>query len=191
MRKWQKEQWTFWMFFLSISMGCFDLDNFVHNPRHCSVVGPDTCDEDKNIWDRVCVPCDEPYDWEKEYPWYEGSLSENESIRPIPKDSVIQHQVNTEDGEGELDLYFIPAHGEHASHKDLTILYNHGNYAGIEHYLPRLRYLYEGGFNLVAWDYRGYGKSNPDSSPSGEAFVKDSQTVRDFVENRGSRGRRT
>ena len=44
---------------------------------------------------------------------------------------------------------------------ETTIVYNHGRYASIDHYMPRIQMLHELGVNVYVWDYQGYGKSLP------------------------------
>ncbi len=165
--------------------GCLDLDSFVYNPIHCSTVGPDTCeDSGRPSWDQACVPCAEPYDWTRSYDWRETTLDAGTpDVRPVATD-VTQHVIPSDDGEAELDAWYVPAHGEVPALADTTILYNHGNYMGIEHYLPRVRFLHEAGYNVFVWDYRGYGKSMPDQTPSTEQFLADGRTARAFAEAR-------
>lgn len=165
---------------LFLLAGCVTLDSFVHGGIPCENVGPETCNDTKNVWDNVCVPCDEEYDWTKTYPWMDGTLAEGETIRN-PTD-VTRFTLDTTDRLGTLDGYFIPAHGGAAQYENTTILYNHGNYAGIEHYQPRIYMLHELGFNVIAWDYRGYGKSLPSSPPSPEQFMADAVQIRDFAD---------
>ena len=164
-----------------IVSGCFDLDGFVHNPRHCSSVGTDTCEDESEFWDKVCVPCEEAYDFGLTYPWMESTLTEGQTVRSIPPEAILQTTITTTDGVGSLDAYFIESHGENVALKDTTIIYNHGNYAGIEPYIPRLQFLYDAGYNIFVWDYRGYGKSLPDSAPSPSEFIADAQQIREHV----------
>ncbi|MEC9071070.1 MAG: hypothetical protein VX938_01770, partial [Myxococcota bacterium] len=106
--------------------GCVDLDGFVHNPVHCSVVGPATCEEKGEIWDQVCLPCDEAYDFGREYPWMAGTLEGGQTLAPLDNGVVERHAIETTDGEGTLDAYFIPAL-DGSVNGDTTVLYNHGN----------------------------------------------------------------
>jgi uncharacterized protein len=153
--------------------GCFTLDSFVFNPVHCTTVGPDTCDPEMPTWDRICVPCEEEYDWTRDYPWFPETLSADETIRPIDAALVRRVPITSLDGEATLDAYFLAAHDDDPAGPTTTIVYNHGNYAGIEHYQPRLRYLHEAGYNVFVWDYRGYGKSLPDTAPTPEQHLAD------------------
>jgi alpha-beta hydrolase superfamily lysophospholipase len=167
--------------------GCLVLDGFVHNPVHCSTVDEQTCEETPwdPEWDAICLACDEPYDWEEEHPWLEGTLSPGQTVRPVLEGEFTGLTLETLDGQGTLDLYWFYSHGERSELADLTLIYNHGNYAGLEHYAPRVRFLVEAGFNVVAWDYRGYGKSMPETAPSTEQFLQDASQVRTFVAEQG------
>jgi len=158
--------------------GCMDLDGFVFNPIHCSRVGPETCEEsDLPTWDQACVPCEEEYDWARSYDWIEGTVDAGTpDVRPIGT-AVERSTLTTEDGLAELDVYVIPSHGELPELADTTVLYNHGNYMGVEHYMPRVRFLHEAGYTVIVWDYRGFGKSTPDSGPTSEQFLADAHTM--------------
>ncbi len=168
--------------FLVLSFaGCVNLDGFVHNARHCSIVGTDTCENmPENYdpeWDAICTPCETPYDLQKDYDWMEGTLTDGQTIRPVDENLVTLERLETTDGDGELDLVHIGSHGENDATRDLTILYSHGNFAGLEHYLPRIRMLHEAGYGILAWDYRGYGKSEPETTPSADQFLADARQV--------------
>jgi alpha-beta hydrolase superfamily lysophospholipase len=161
--------------------GCLNLDGFVHNPVHCSTVGPETCETD-NVWDAVCVPCEQPYAWDLDYPWFEGQLEPGQSIRAIDVLSVVQATLETNDGLGQLDTYFVPSHRGDPALAEITLLFSHGNYASVEHYMPRVRLMHEAGYNVLVWDYRGYGKSMPESAPSADQFLADARLVREYVD---------
>ena len=153
-----------------------DLDFMIHNGRHCSIVDEALCTEGDE-WDRICTSCEESYPWDADYNWMASTLSGGESIRAISPDTVVPIAIDTDDMQGVLDAYFIPSHGERADLSEVTVLYNHGNYAGIEHYLPRLQMLHEWGVNLLVWDYRGYGKSMPKDHPTPDQFLADARQI--------------
>ena len=155
---------------------CADVDAMLHNPRHCSIIGPDTCERASDpIWGKLCAACDDPYDWGIEYAWMEQTFDEGQSARAIDASTVTQMSIPTSDGLGSLDAYLVPSHGEDPDLAGITIVYSHGNFASIEHYLPRVRYLHELGVSVFVWDYRGYGKSEPNTAPNGEQFVADAR----------------
>ena len=157
---------------------CLTLDGFIFNAVPCTEIDESTCDPDLDAWSQLCIACEEPYDWEKAYPWMPGTLADGESIRPVDPDLVAQYTVPTDDGEGALDVWMLRAHGDDPVLATTTILYSHGNYASIEHYQPRVRMLHEAGYNVMVWDYRGYGKTTPHEPPTPEQFMADARQVR-------------
>lgn len=104
--------------------GCLDLDTMVHNGVPCANVGPATCEDKDNEWDRLCLSCDEEYDWAQDFDWMDGTLAEGQEVRPIPADSVERLTLATDDGLGELDLYRFEGHSEEPATAGLTLLYN-------------------------------------------------------------------
>ena len=176
--RFERIAWTLAAALVSLSgSSCVTLDSFVFNPIHCSTVSSATCEE-KEERSRACTPCDEAYDVGKEYGFFEGVFEDPTQPRPIADEFIEQQTFSTSDGVAELDLYFIRSHGEDPSLANTTILYNHGNYAGIETYLARIRALHEMGFNILVWDYRGYGKSMPETTPSPTEFLSDALEIR-------------
>lgn len=157
--------------------GCVNLDSLVFNPVHCSTVGPSTCEELEEPFDQVCTPCAEPYDWQRTYDWPDGTLEPGQTVRPIPDYRITAVPIPTADGEATLDAYFIASHGEDPLLSGVTLIYSHGRYAGIEHYLPRLRFLHEAGYNLFVWDFRGFGKSDPDAVATAQQTLDDAVLV--------------
>lgn len=157
--------------------GCLNLDGFVYNPVHCTRVGPDTCDN--NVWDRVCVPCEEEYDWTRDYPF--ADFAPAPALRPVPDGGVERLSIPSADGEAVFDAYWLPSHGGDPALANTTILYNHGNYASVEHYQPRARVLWELGYNVLIWDYRGYGKTEPATTPTAAQFMDDARQLRAHV----------
>ena len=164
------------------AFGCSaNLDGFVFNGTHCSEVGPATCEDEDDPWNKRCTPCDEPYDFGKDYPWQDGTFDGDvDTVRPIDPALVTQFEIPTVDGEGVLDAYHIEAHGDDPELAQVTLLYNHGNFGSLEHYMPRMRFLHEAGYAIFAWDFRGYGKTSIESHPSSAQFVEDARTVWDF-----------
>ncbi|MEN0065903.1 MAG: alpha/beta hydrolase [Myxococcota bacterium] len=157
--------------------GCFNLDSLIYNPIHCSDVNEDTCEGIEEPFDRACLSCDEPYDWQRDYDWIPGTLEEGQTVRPIDPSLITPVPIATDDGEATLDAYFIASHGEDPLLADVTLVYNHGRYLGIEHYQPRLRFLHEAGYNVFVWDFRGYGKSVPNQVPTTDQQITDAGTV--------------
>lgn len=161
-------------------LGCVSIDALIHSPVHCSRVGPETC-EGREGWDALCRTCEEPLVWDIDYDWIPGTLEDGEGIRPIDVEQVTHTLLATDDGLGELDTYLVPAHGEGGPLEGLSVVYNHGNYASLEHYMPRVRMLHELGAEVFAWDYRGYGKSQPDTVPTPDQFLADATQIWDLA----------
>jgi len=171
------------MIFLSSLMGCLTLDTLLpfHNNIPCADVDASTCEEKEDVWDQVCTTCEEPYDWEREVPWREATLDDVsiDDIYVIPNDIVQDVEINVSDDSVYLDAYFIPSHGEVTALANTTIIFNHGRYAGIDHYLPRVQMLYSLGYNVFVWDYRGYGKSQPETAPASVDWMSDALAAYD------------
>ncbi len=161
---------------LGLLPGCLTVDPLAYDAVHCSQVTPETCSG--NVWDRICVPCDEDYDWQRAFPFdqFPDMLAEGEEIRPIRAERVQRLRVTTEDGEGELDAYFIPSHGQVPAVADTTLVYHHGN-GSLEYYLPRLQGLHELGYNVFTYDYRGFGKSDPATFPTAQQLLDDGRLL--------------
>ena len=156
------------------------LDFMFFNPVHCSTIPEGACVNEGDYWDEICVSCEEPYNWEEEFDWMDETLSDTiPSISSISQDVVEHISMQTLDQKGELDSYYIPAPANplYPEFSDILVVYNHGNYAGIEHYLPRVQMLNALGFPVFVWDYRGYGKSLPETIPTAEEFVVDANQV--------------
>lgn len=166
---------------LPFCLGACTLDAFVYNPRHCSTVGPSTCEDAESEWNKVCTPCDEDYDWGKNYTWIEGTLKPGQTVRAIDAATVKRISHKTKDGKATLDVYIIPSHGQVPALAQTTVLFNHGNFGGIEHYMPRLRFVHEAGYNIVVWDYRGYGKSEPNQTGTPDEFLSDAREIQQLA----------
>ncbi|MBR58290.1 MAG: hypothetical protein CMH54_09740 [Myxococcales bacterium] len=161
---------------LGFLSACADLDANVHNRRHCTAVTEATCTADL-YWDRLCTACEDDYEFNRDYEWMEGTLEPGQTLREFDLSTIAAEELATDVGDGTLFVYFIPSHGENASLTNTTIVYNNGNFASVEHYIPRYRFLHDAGYNLVVWDYRGYGKSLPDQDPVPKEFLSDARQV--------------
>jgi pimeloyl-ACP methyl ester carboxylesterase len=156
------------------------LDFMFFNPVHCSSVPENGCVNEGDYWDEVCISCEEEYDWSEEFDWMDGTLSDDfHPIQPIQQDLVEHVSIETSDKKGTLDIHFVPAPQEpiYDSFTDILLVYSHGNYASVEHYVPRIQMLNTLGFPILIWDYRGFGKSLPDTIPSAEEFLADSNLI--------------
>jgi len=145
--------------------GCLILDPLLpfHDNVPCFEVDETTCEDVEDVWDRVCTQCEDyesgPW-WTADYPWRETTLDTYDTVRPVTTD-IQRVPFETEDGTYSLDAWYLPSHGEVPELSNTLIVYNHGRYAGVEHYASRVRYLHELGYAVYVWDYRGYGHSLP------------------------------
>ncbi|MFT0787543.1 alpha/beta hydrolase [Synechococcus sp. H55.10] len=64
-----------------------------------------------------------------------------------------------------------------------TLLYSHGNAEDLGDILPRLRKLQQGGFAVLAYDYRGYGTS--EGIPSEAGAYKDIEAAYAYLRDQG------
>ena len=144
--------------------GCITLDPLLpfHSNIPCNEVDESTCDKE-DVWDKVCDVCEdyaaEPW-WTRDYPWRAKTLDTMTTIRSIETE-VQDVSFVSNDGSYNLSAWYIPSHGEVAELANTLVVFNHGRYAGIEHYAPRVRFFHELGYAVFVWDYRGYGNSLP------------------------------
>jgi hypothetical protein len=81
--------------------------------------------------------------------------------------------IKTEDGL-RIHGWFAPADSARA-----TFVMAHGNAGNISHRYPLLRSLQRHRFNVLMFDYRGYGRS--EGSPSEEGIYKDGRAALDYA----------
>jgi fermentation-respiration switch protein FrsA (DUF1100 family) len=81
--------------------------------------------------------------------------------------------ITTEDSV-RIHGWFAPAENALA-----TLVMAHGNAGNISHRIPIIRQLQSTGFNVLMFDYRGYGKS--EGSPDEEGIYKDGKAVLDYT----------
>ena len=72
--------------------------------------------------------------------------------------------------------YWVRSSGERPG---LTVLYCHGNKNSLDYYWDRVMYLHRLGVNVFIFDYRGYGRSEGESSEQG--LFADGETALDYV----------
>jgi uncharacterized protein len=90
-------------------------------------------------------------------------------------------------GDGvELSGWFFPAL-TNSARKQQVILYCHGNAGNISHRLDVCGALLQTGVNLLAFDYRGYGRSQ--GHPSEEGTYGDAQAAVNWLRARGFEGK--
>ncbi|MDP2344051.1 MAG: alpha/beta hydrolase [Deltaproteobacteria bacterium] len=143
--------------------GCFDLDSFVWNPKHCSLRSAESFGEKDELCEdkNMCTACGDPLPFEK---------------FGIPADKATQHPIVLEEDKTN-DSWFVASSGGPLS--DVTIVFSHGNFGGIEHYLNRVALLFQTGANVYAVDYRGFGQSSTTAEPTELQFQSDTAFARD------------
>jgi pimeloyl-ACP methyl ester carboxylesterase len=84
-------------------------------------------------------------------------------------DSVIpvsaRQEITFKSGTFTLYAYFVKS--PRATASTPTIFYHHGNFQGIQSYWDRMEYFYKAGYNTFIYDYRGFGRSEGQSSQEG------------------------
>jgi fermentation-respiration switch protein FrsA (DUF1100 family) len=75
-----------------------------------------------------------------------------------------------------IHAWFAPAESA-----KVTFVVSHGNAGNISHRYPLLRSLQKHGFNVLMYDYRGYGRS--EGTPTEEGIYKDGLAAFDYAES--------
>jgi fermentation-respiration switch protein FrsA (DUF1100 family) len=78
-----------------------------------------------------------------------------------------------------LHGWWLPAHGAAPLG---TVLHLHGNAANISNHLPMVSWLPDAGFNVLTFDYRGYGRSA--GKPSLDGVVDDTRAALAYLRRR-------
>lgn len=94
-------------------------------------------------------------------PAKEPVISWNPEDYGIPRDQVEEMWIETRDHE-KLHAWYLRAKNPVAS-----ALYCHGNTGNLTNVAHLMPHLLESGFNILLWDYRGYGKSSGRASIRG------------------------
>src|SRR5690606_27201649 len=120
--------------------GCMNLDGFLFNPT------------------RV----DAPYNFDEASPELDGDLDpEGPHASLVP--AALRTEGFVESAEGD-QIHWVFASRPGA--RD-TILYSHGNAHHLARYWDRVELLWQGGFNVMIYDYPGYGRSSGSPSEPG------------------------
>ncbi|MGE3311784.1 MAG: alpha/beta hydrolase [Limisphaerales bacterium] len=82
----------------------------------------------------------------------------------------------------DLSAWYFPA-ATNAPHRDLAVLISHGNGGNISHRLPTYSLLLELGVNVLAYDYRGYGRS--EGRPNETGTYLDAEAALEWLQQRG------
>lgn len=119
------------------------------------------------IWTIVLMILEEKFIYFP-YKYPQGAYDQARSI-PNLRDCWI----TTEDGV-KIHAWFAPAESAKA-----TLIISHGNAGNISHRIPIIRELQRRKFNVLMYDYRGYGRS--EGSPDEEGVYKDGRAVFDHA----------
>jgi hypothetical protein len=97
-------------------------------------------------------------------------------IRSTPDEHGLDYEpltLLTPDGE-RLDAWFVPKERAQAS-----VLILHGNAGNMSHRLETIAMFHRLGYNILIFDYRGYGRST--GQPSETGLYRDAQTAWDYL----------
>ncbi|MBI3006584.1 MAG: alpha/beta hydrolase [Ignavibacteriales bacterium] len=100
---------------------------------------------------------------------YPGGLYEESRFIP----DVVDCWITTEDSV-RIHAWFAPSDSAIA-----TLVMSHGNAGNISHRIDIIRRLQSSGFNVLMFDYRGYGRS--EGSPSESGIYKDGRATFDYA----------
>jgi fermentation-respiration switch protein FrsA (DUF1100 family) len=89
----------------------------------------------------------------------------------VPDHLLDEVVLTSSDGE---TLYGFLARRDRADGQGVTVVYCHGNYHHLDHYWPRVMRLWDLGYDVLAFDYRGYGRST--GTPSEAGIYEDGRT---------------
>ncbi len=95
----------------------------------------------------------------------------------IPNDLIEEVMLNS--GGNKIYGIWISSNGMRPG---LSMLYCHGNKHNIDEYWDRVMLLHELGINVFIYDYRGFGKSEGESSEKG--LFEDSKVALEYVRSR-------
>lgn len=95
-----------------------------------------------------------------------------EKLLRTPADIQLNYRdIYIEGEQGLLHAWWLPAESEPKG----TVLFAHGNAQNISTHIAAVYWLPSQGFNVMIFDYRGYGSSAGSPSPSG--LIKDAQAL--------------
>jgi fermentation-respiration switch protein FrsA (DUF1100 family) len=81
-----------------------------------------------------------------------------------------------------LHGWFIPAKGKTAKSAKATVVFSHGNAGSIGHHLGFCTWLAVAGYNVVIYDYRGFGKSG--GTPDRRGMIDDVKAAFTYARQR-------
>ena len=93
------------------------------------------------------------------------------ALHATPDSPYEELAIATDDGE-RLHGWWVPSGAEHARH----VLLCHGNGGNVSDRVPHIAHLNAAGFDVLAFDYRGYGRST--GRPSEAGTYRDARAAR-------------
>lgn len=93
---------------------------------------------------------------------------------PLPSYQNNESIISVPSGNESISTIFL----ENPS-ADYTIFYHHGNAEDLGHLMPILKNLYDWGFSVIAYDYRGYGNST--GHPTEENTYEDALSIYSYL----------
>ncbi|MCA9688162.1 MAG: alpha/beta hydrolase [Myxococcales bacterium] len=134
----------------ALACACLTLDAFLYNGLRV----------DAFAWDED--PCDPELTGE-----LDRARNERGASLPACHPSRIPAEARVEDF---VDVNGVKIHYVYAHHGDApttTVLYSHGNYHHMGAYWDRVELLWEWGYNVLIYDYPGYGRSGGETDEAG------------------------
>jgi pimeloyl-ACP methyl ester carboxylesterase len=119
----------------------------------------------------------------------QANLMENAKDIPSTLIRELTDQIRSESGDIAVSAYLLShnaSDGTEVKRHSHAILYCHGQTGNIGRYAIRVQELWKLGFNVLVFDYQGYGKT--DGSPSEKNVLSDCRAARSFLEGRGELG---
>ena len=122
------------------------------------------------------------------FSWYIASASLKPSNLPktkTPNDLRLPFENFSVVSDGLiLKGWFIPANNSSKKSKAPTIILTHGWSGNSEKMLPHAEYLNQAGFNIVLYDLRGHGDSDPVELTSLNRMLRDVDKIMEYVLSR-------
>jgi alpha-beta hydrolase superfamily lysophospholipase len=142
---------------------CVTLDFLLFNPTKV----------DEFRWD--ADPCDPQLTGDLSVARHERLGGPEPTCHPsiVPPENRVEGLVDSEHGE---KIHYVYAHRDDA---DTTIFYSHGNKAHIGNYWERVELMWELGYNVMIYDYPGFGRSS--GEPSEEGCYAAAEAVLDLL----------
>ncbi len=104
----------------------------------------------------------------------------DQKVRTSPADAGLDYEdVHFQSGGFRLHGWFLPAAGGDAKG---TVLHLHGNAANVTGHWEFVRWLPAAGYNVLTFDYRGYGRSEGRVTRAGT--IEDAHAALDYLQSR-------